>query len=180
MSPTLNTRRQLTLFVDEPWRSRLQDQRLALDPVQASLIAPHVTLCREDEIAQLDWSAVVRRVEAWAHGPLRLSFGAPRRFDGHGVLLPCEQGAAQFQSLRQWLLRDQGARAHQAHLTLAHPRNAMAAGNTEAALAACPQSLELQFGVVSRIEQHGAGPWRVLEESLLGVAGPAMPDPHRG
>jgi hypothetical protein len=119
-------RRQLTLFVEEPWRSRLQALRRALDLVQASLIAPHVTLCREDEIEQLDQSTIFSRVAAWTHG---------------------------------------------AHLTLAHPRNPRAVGNTEAALAACPPALQIQFTTVALIEQHGAAPWTVLQESLLPLRG---------
>ncbi len=139
-----------------------------MDPVQASLIAAHVTLCREDEIEQLDPAAVLSRVQSWAKGPLRLAFGHPRLFSGHGVLLPCERGSGSFRSLRQWLLQNQGAREHAAHLTLAHPRNIKAAGNTPAALAGCPHALELQFPVVALIEKHGSAPWRVLVEATLG------------
>jgi len=170
MSPASTTRRQLTLFVAEPWRSRLQDLRLSLDPVQASLIAAHVTLCRENEIATLDPSTIAARVEAWMHGALRLSFGPAQRFNGHGVLLPCAQGAAQFHALRQWLRQDPTARERGAHVTLAHPRNPRADGNTEAALAACPPALELQFAAVSLIEQQGATPWTVLQQTVLGRA----------
>lgn len=142
--------------------------RLALDPVQAALIPAHVTLCREDEIERLDPSSIFSKVEMWAHGPIDLSFGQPRYFNGHGVLLPCEQGSGQFHALRRWLLRDSSAREHQAHLTLAHPRNPKTIGNTAAALAACPQALELRFASVALIEQHGAGPWNTLRESALG------------
>lgn len=166
-----DSRRQLTLFVGPPWRTRLEAFRLALDPVQASLIAAHVTLCREDEIGQQDPAAIFRRVAAWSHGPLDLSFGSPRRINGHGVLLPCEQGSGQFQRLRRWLLQDPDAREHGAHLTLAHPRNARAPGNTDAALAAVPAELQLQFSTVALIEQHGAAPWRVLHEATLGSHG---------
>ena len=117
------SRRQLTLFVAEPWRSRLNRFRQSLDPVQASLIAAHVTLAREDEIELLDLASLLERAASWSHGPINLSFGQPKRFFEHGVLLPCEQGQEQFLQLRRWLLQDQEARAHEAHLTLAHPRN---------------------------------------------------------
>jgi hypothetical protein len=162
------TRRQLTLFVAEPWRARLQTLRQALDPVQASLIDAHVTLCREDEIVHLDRLALFGRVETWAQGPIRLGFGPARLFGGHGVLLPCEQGTASFQALRRWMLQDTSAREHHAHLTLAHPRNPRAAGHTEAAVAACPQALELEFSTVSLIEQRGSAPWTILQASALG------------
>lgn len=168
MLAALNIRRQLTLFLKEPWSTRLDALRLNLDPVQASLIAAHVTICREDEIAHVDYSCVFSRVKEWSRGPLFLSFGQPRYFSGHGVLLPCEEGLGEFHSLRQWLLQDPGAREHEAHITLAHPRNPRAVGNTEAALASCPQALKLQFASVVLIEQHGSAPWRVMHESTLG------------
>lgn|GEM_PF-364947 len=168
VSTILNSRRQLTLFATEPWRSRLNELRRLLDPVQASLISAHVTLCREDEIEYLETDSIVRRIKSWAHGPLILAFGLPRRFSGHGVLLPCERGSDQFHSLRQWLLQRQDVRAHEAHLTLAHPRNPPSAGNTEASLQSCPPALQLQFPSVALIEQQGSADWRVIAESTLG------------
>ena len=168
VSADLNSRRQLTLFVAEPWRTRLDALRQTLDPTQASLIAAHVTLCREDEIEQLDAFSIFNRAGSWEQGPINLVFGRPQRFGDHGVLLPCEQGSSQFQRLRRHLLGDQDARQHGAHLTIAHPRNPRATGNTDSALALCPEALELQFAAVTLIEQQGTAPWRVLQESTLG------------
>lgn len=164
-----NRRRQLTLLVAEPWRSRLNALRELLDPVQASLISAHVTLCREDELEGLSTASVLGRAGSWALGPLDLAFGPPQLFQGHGVLLPCIRGSGQFQRLRRWLLQDPGAREHAAHLTLAHPRNPHAAGHTAAALEACPRALELSFSTVTLIEQLGSAPWRALEERSLGL-----------
>ena len=162
-----NCRRQLTLFVPAPWRVPLDALRQRLDPIQASLIAAHVTLCREDEIRDVELSSLFRRVDTWAHGPLRLAFGSPRRFSGHGVLLPCEQGAGQFHALRRWLLQDDSVRVHEAHLTMAHPRNERAANNTDDVLAECPQELQLEFATVSLIEQQGTAAWRILHQFML-------------
>lgn len=162
-----DSRRQLTLFVAEPWKARLNALRATLDPVQASLISAHVTLCREDEIERLDASDLLERVESWEHGPLTLRFDQPARFGGHGALLPCRHGSDRFQRLRQWLLHDQSAREHEPHLTLAHPRNPRSAANTDAVLASCPRELELRFASVALIEQVHPEPWRVIEESVL-------------
>lgn len=172
MSTAPRCRRQLTLFVAEPWRSRLNALRRTLDPVQAGLISAHVTLCREDEIDGWSVAAIFQRVAAWTAGPLRLGFGAPQRVDGHGLLLPCRAGAASFRQLRRWLLQDPQAREHGAHLTLAHPRNPRAIGNTDATLAACPGGLELHFETVALIEQVGSAPWRLLHEAAFGSAAP--------
>jgi hypothetical protein len=142
--------------------------RRSLDPVQASLIAAHVTLCREDEIEDINPSLLLNRVGSWEAGPVTLTFGHPARFNGHGVLLPCEHGSGAFKRLRQWLLQDQAAREHSAHVTLAHPRNPRSAGNTDDALASCPAGLEFRFGSVALIEQKGYEPWRLIQEATLG------------
>ena len=168
MSTAPISRRQLTLFVSPPWGPRLDTLRRVLDPVQASLIAAHVTLCREDELEGTDLPSLFSRVESWVAGPISLAFGKPTRFHDHGVLLPCQHGSGEFRRLRQWLLQDQSAREHGAHITLAHPRNPRSAGNTDAALAACPQVLELQFASVALIEQRASTPWRLIHEATLG------------
>jgi hypothetical protein len=168
MSAPQNSRRQLTLFVSPPWGPRLDALRRQLDPVQASLIAAHVTLCREDEFEGTTPLALLSRAESWVAGPIRLAFGQATRFNGHGVLMPAARGSGNFNRLRQWLLQDTSAREHGAHITLAHPRNSRAEGNTDAALSACPQALELPFASVALIEQQGSGPWRLIQEATLG------------
>lgn len=164
-------RTQLTLFVPAPERAPLEALRQRLDPVQAALIPAHLTLCREDEIAAQDADDLIARIRTWPHGPLTLAFGAPQRFQGHGVLLPCVQGADVFQQLRRWLLADPTARQHHAHLTLAHPRNPRAAGNSDAALAGAPTSMHLLFMQVALIQQAGVQAWRVLWQWPLGGNG---------
>jgi hypothetical protein len=156
------------------WAPLLEALRRTLDPVQASLIAAHVTVCREDEIEGTSTKALLTRVKSWGKGPITLAFGQPVRFAGHGVLLQCEQGFGEFQLLRRCLLGSQEVREHAAHLTLVHPRNPRSAGNTDSALAACPQELELQFASVALIEQRGSEPWRLLEEASLGSNTPGV------
>lgn len=163
-----HSRQQLTLFVPEPWGSQLDALRQTLDPVQASLIAAHVTLCREDELEGMDLDAIFKRISAWPSGALQLAFGAPRRFDGHGVLLPCEHGMHAFQYLRTQLLQDPCARLHGAHLTLAHPRNPRNAGNTDTALRACAQRWVVAFPSVALIATQDSEPWRIVWSVPLG------------
>jgi 2'-5' RNA ligase len=169
-----NSRRQLTLFVAEPLASVLDAVRRTLDPVQASLIAAHVTLCREDEIERTSAEALLNQLKSWRMGPITLAFGQLIRFAGHGVLLPCQQGSDEFQRLRRCLLGSQEVREHAAHLTLAHPKNPQSTGNTDSALAVCPNALELQFASVALIEQQGSKPWRLLEEASLGNSAPGV------
>lgn len=158
-------RRQLSLFVPEASAARLEAIRLRLDPVQHALIPAHVTLCREDELAALADPAWRER---WAGvSALSLTFGAPVAFDGHGVLLPVTHGAAAFAALRKLVLGREPERVLQPHLTLAHPRNPRAAGNTADALTSVPAGLEIRFDAVRLIEQRDAGPWQVLERHGL-------------
>lgn len=161
-------RRQLTLFVPEgaaPW---LEPVRRQADPVQFALIAAHVTLCREDEIADLAWSVLRDRLSRAA--PLTLTFGPARRFGGHGILLPCLEGAAAFQQLRVESLGTSAIREPEAHLTVAHPRNPRAPGNEDALLGAIPAPLTLVLREVALIEQCDARPWVVRE--TVDLAGP--------
>lgn len=175
MSTAPSSRRQLTLFVSPPLGPRLDTLRRVLDPVQAALIAAHVTLCREDELEGTDLPSLFSRVESWVAGPINLSFGKPTRFHDHGVLLPCEHGSGEFRRLRQWMLQDHNAREHGAHITLAHPRNPRSAGNTDAALATGPQALEIQFASVALIEQRASEPWKLIREATLGCRAHDMP-----
>ncbi|QEL55021.1 2'-5' RNA ligase family protein [Chromobacterium paludis] len=160
-------REQLTLFVPRVEGAPLEVVRRALDPVQAGLIAAHVTLCREDEIAGLSMERLFERLRGMA--PLRLAFGPAECFLGHGILLPCIEGEADFQAMRRAVLGS-GARGHAPHLTLAHPRNPRAAGNSLLDTPGLPGAMTLMFGAVSMIRQHGEAPWRQLGRMTLGVS----------
>lgn len=165
-------RRQLTLFIPAPDGPALDALRASLDPVQAGLIAAHITLCREDELEGLDWPTLRGRLMTWPGGALSLSFGTAERFHGHGLLLPCLHGQSAFQALRCWVLQDDDARPHAAHLTLAHPRNPQAPGNTDAARASIPTDQVLALRTACLIEQRGDHPWRRLHEARFD-GGPA-------
>ena len=159
-------RRQLTLFVSPgaaPWLEPLRQQ---LDPLQFALIAAHVTLCREDEIVDLDFEALRDRLAGF--GPLTLTFGPAQRFGLHGVLLPCIDGAAAYQHLRELVLGDRAIRKPEPHLTLAHPRNPRSPGNVDSLMVSHPAPLTLDFHAVALIEQRGAHPWITLNTLRMG------------
>jgi 2'-5' RNA ligase superfamily len=164
---TMRVRRQLTLFVPGTAALVIEEVRERVDPVQFGLIAAHVTLCREDEFADIAVADLRHRLERAALSPLTLVFGAPMRFDGHGMLLPCLDGTAAFHQLRVALLGRSNVRAHAAHLTLAHPRNPCAPGNIDAAFAQLRSPLTITFPEVALIEQSGAQPWIVLNTLRL-------------
>ena len=158
-------RRQLSLYVPEPQRIAIDAVRGMLDPVQHRLIPAHVTLCREDEIADIDADALAERLAGAA--PITLRFGAPERFAGHGVLMPCVDGEPEFHALRQRVLGRRDVRRASPHLTLAHPRNPVAAGNDLANAAALREGITLRFDRVNRIEQSDGDAWRILETQAL-------------
>lgn len=161
-------RRQLSLYVPAEAARELEAVRRVVDPVQHRLIPAHLTLCREDELEGLP--PLGPRLAALGLGPLTLRFGAPQAFSGHGLLLPCVGGAPAFRRLREAVLGSSQVRDQAPHLTLAHPRNPRAPGNSLLAAAGLPEVLTLTFPVLSLIEQEGQAPWRVLETHRLGGA----------
>lgn len=168
-SVVMSIRFQLTLFATGPVAERIEEVRRTLDPVQFRLIPAHVTLCREDEIEGLSPSVLQSRLETSCAVPICLEFGQPESFGTHGILLPCISGEEAFQALRQSVLGPAAVRRHSPHLTLAHPRNPKAAGNSLAAASVLGHGLTVRFDSVCRIRQVGADPWQVLERFRLPV-----------
>lgn len=155
-------RRQLSLFPSGPDAERLERIRRIVDPVQSALIPAHVTLGREDEIQGGNAELFAMRIASAA--PICLVFAAVERFSGHGIWLRCIDGQDSFTALRRHVLGTPEARDSIAHLTLAHPRNPRAAGNSiEAVDLALP--ISLVFDRVMLVEQPAAGEqWAVLAE----------------
>jgi 2'-5' RNA ligase len=164
----VKSRTQLSLFVPDPPRQLLEAVRRTLDPVQASLIDAHVTLCREDELENLCPAVLLERLAAAAAKPITLHFGAPERFNEHGILLPCVAGESAFQALRNLLLGGAPVRRQVPHITLAHPRNPRAPGNQLLNAANLASGISITFKRVSCIRQEGTGRWQVLQEFQIG------------
>jgi 2'-5' RNA ligase len=159
-------RRQLTMFVPEPVASAIESVRRVLDPIQSSLIAAHVTLCREDELLNLN--AIRRRLQQSMPAAITLRFGAPQVFMGHGILLECAAGLDAFRALRMQVLESDAVRDQAPHITLAHPRNPQAPRSSLQAATELSAGLEIIFGEVALIEQHGKERWTVLDRYPLG------------
>lgn len=158
---------QLSVFVPPSSAEALEQVRRQLDPVQASLIPAHVTLCREDELEAIDLTTLDAIVASVHATPLRLTFGGPEVFQGHGVLLPCIEGEDRFHELRCQLLGSRNVRRHAPHLTLAHPRNPWAPLNTPANRDAIQAGMVITFDEVQHIQQVAAMPWRVIARHAL-------------
>jgi 2'-5' RNA ligase len=155
------TRKQLSMYIPRDAARKLEVVRRVVDPIQSRLIPAHVTLCREDELGDL--ASVLARLRVAPFGPLTLRFGGPVAFSGHGLLLKCIEGADRFRALREYLLASSRIRDQKPHITLAHPRNPKAGGNSLSNTSALPEVFEATFPDICLIEQEGDGLWRLLE-----------------
>lgn len=138
--------------------------RRLVDPVQSRLIPAHVTLCREDEICELPADELAKRLAQIQRASVTLRFGRPREFHGHGILLECIGGESAFQQLRESVLDSIDVRIQRPHITLAHPRNPRAIGNSLANAMRLPAIIAITFPSLCLIEQTGGEPWAVLRE----------------
>ncbi len=165
-----NIRKQLSLYAPEPAAIPVEEIRRVVDPVQHRLIPAHVTLCREDELTDLERITDTLRGNSFA--PVTLRFGKAEFFDGHGLILHCVEGETGFRALREALLGSADIRNQRPHLTLAHPRNPKAPGNALANTAGLPTPFSITFPTVFLIRQTGRQPWEILDRFPL-RGGPA-------
>jgi 2'-5' RNA ligase len=174
----VSTRLQLSMFVPIDASATIERVRALLDPVQAALIRAHVTLCREDELAGVEWGLIAARLAARGATPLVLRFGAPAVFQEHGMLMPCVAGDAGLHALRQRVLGSEAVRHQAPHITLAHPRNRRSEGNRLENANDLAEGMEITFSRVHLIEQRDSSPWRVLASYALGDV-PGLDPDHR-
>jgi 2'-5' RNA ligase len=159
---SMASRRQLSLYVPDPIATAVESVRRLLDPLQSRLIPAHVTLCREDELAARGEEALMAALDGICMQPLMLRFGAPVRFSGHGILLPCVFGEEPFAALRQRILGARSIRRQPPHITLAHPRNPRSSGNTLDFDGNLPDEIAVTFTDIRLIEQEDERPWHTL------------------
>ena len=162
---TTNIRRQLTLFVVQKDAENIEKVREQFNPKQSELIKSHVTLCREDEIENLE--KVITNLYRLAKTEIDIEFGSPSRFDnGKGVLLPAKVDNIEFQELRRQILNgiNDNPRKQEPHITLMHPGNSICTDNIFAQIKKISLPAKLKFKTISLIEQKDGGPWNVLQE----------------
>ena len=154
--PSQPTRRQLSLLLPEAQRSLVEPIRKRLDPIQHALIPAHVTLCRDDELPDL------QRLERLEPFLITMQFGEPEELPDGCVLLRPSSGNEQFRVLRQLILGP-SARAYGPHLTLLHPRNARGALPDLVEIGRELTGLVVTFSTVTLIEQRGCDPWQLKD-----------------
>ena len=154
-------RTQLSLFVSGPSLDRLERIRKLVDPTQAALIPAHVTLCRDEEVQLLSPSLIGSRLET--QPPILIEFDIVKQVGGHGLILRSTDSHDGFKRLRRRVLGPDSKRSD-AHITLAHPRNPRAKGNTlDAVDIALPISVSFDKAVLI-VQDTTDTPWRITYE----------------
>jgi translation elongation factor EF-1beta len=162
-----HTRKQLTLFVSSEDAIEIENIRRTFNPIQFGLIESHVTLCREDEIENLE--AVMHNLEHIDSGRITINFGEVSRFsDGKGVLIPASGNNEEFHRLRaKVLLHLSPIRFHEPHITLMHPRNSTCTDDIFESIKKVNLPVTLSFDKISLIEQANGNPWEILKSFRL-------------
>jgi 2'-5' RNA ligase len=162
---TNKIRRQLTLFVDANDAENIENIRSQFNPRQSELIKSHVTLCREDEIENLE--QVIANLHRLTKTTIAIEFSEVTRFDnGKGVLLPANGTNIEFQALRGQILLEinDNPRKQEPHITLMHPRNSTCTDNIFEQIKKISLPAKLTFIRISLVEQQDSGQWNVLQE----------------
>lgn len=160
-----NIRRQLTLFLQPQQAGIIEKVRLRFNPAQSELIKSHVTLCREDELENID--KVIKNLSELDHSKVRIELGEIQRFsDGKGVFLPGIDKYKEFENLRKLILNGilSNPRIQQPHVTLMHPRNSTCTDEIFLQIKQNEFPVSLEFDRISLIEQNIGGKWKILEE----------------
>ena len=135
---------------------------------QQQLIDGHVTLCREDEIVNID--KVLDKLQNLDTSTITIQFGRATRFDNNkGVLLPASGDNEQFQQLRKKILTalNMPVRHHEPHITLMHPRNSNCTDEIFIEIKSVNLPKSLKFNTVSLIEQIAGGKWQIINRINL-------------
>ena len=164
---TCNIRRQLTLFVDAKDAEQIEQVRKKFNPIQFDLIKAHVTLCREDEIENLEQVISNLLLLTLTQQNIFIEFGKVARFDnGKGLFLPATNNNKEFDNLRRQVLGGlfDNPRKQDAHITLMHPRNSTCTDNIFKQVETINLPTKLNFKKISLIEQTDGQQWRILQE----------------
>jgi hypothetical protein len=170
----LQKRIQLTLFIAnivevvphlDNVLVNIETIRQKFNTIQYELIKAHITLCREDELEDIE--TVIFNLKNLDQPNITVEFGKPIRFsDGKGVMIPALGENSSFQNLRKVILQNsiENPRKHEPHITLMHPRNATCTDVIFEQIKKKELPSSLTFCKVSLIEQINGGQWTVLSE----------------
>ena len=159
-----NKRIQLTLFVNETNSEQIEKVRSKFNPKQFDIIKSHVTLCREDELINLE--PIEQNIKKIGSFLVTLNFEKPIRFNEEkGVLLPVVRYET-FQELRKLVLKGliNNPRNSEPHITLMHPRNSSCSDKIFEEINNISFPTQLTFSKISLIEQEMGKKWNIIKE----------------
>jgi 2'-5' RNA ligase superfamily protein len=158
-------RKQLTLFVNQIDAMNIEVVRAKYNPQQKKLIDCHVTLCREDELFDVD--KIMDNLIHLDANPLTIVLGEATRFHhAEGVLLPARGYPEAFHQLRDRVLKGSYVkpRIHEPHITLMHPRNSTCNDLIFEEIKKIRLPARTTFQTISLIGQIDEGKWEILRE----------------
>lgn len=160
-------RYQLTLFVTES-ADTIELVRRNYNPLQADLIPAHVTLCRENELANL--KDIERNLSLLYLPPVTVEFGTPKRFaDDKGLLLPGTGPNTEYHELRKKLLKTTAEEYHpnEPHITLIHPRNGTCTDAIYQEVMKMQFPASITFDECCLVKQEGNNVWEIIRRFPL-------------
>jgi len=159
------TRKQLTFFLKDG-RETIENIRQEFNPAQYELIAAHVTLCREDEIEQLE--QIIKNIRSIKlQHPIQVHFNIIERFDnGKGLYIPANNENDEFHQLREMVLKGviESPRPHLPHITIMHPRNSTCTDFIFEQVSNYYIPTKFTFDAISLIAQENGGKWHTEAE----------------
>jgi hypothetical protein len=167
---------QLTLFVEEKDSAAIEQVRSTFNSAQYNLIKSHVTLCRENELTDLE--KVIQNLLSLVQDTIKINFGAAVRFsDGKGLLMPALGANEHFHAVRKLILKGiiSDPVIQEPHITLIHPRNGNCTDEIFEEIKKIKLPDSLWFNKISLIEQVNGGKWNVLNEFELADSNKVFP-----
>lgn len=161
-------RRQITLFVEPKDAEKIEQIRQEFNPEQFEIIKAHVTLCRENEIEDLE--KVRSNLFSLTLTDIDITFKKIERFhNSKGLFLPATNNNEAFDKLRRQVLCGliDNPVKQEAHITLMHPRNSTCTDAIFKQVETISLPAKLNFKTISIIEQKKGGKWKILEEFNL-------------
>ena len=163
-----NNRTQLTLFVNSPESEIIDEARRLFNPIQHYLIKPHITLCREQEIYNIE--KILKNLENIKFSAFSLQLGKPTRFkEANGIYLPVLGDVKQLNTLRNIVLNGVIEIPNQImpHITIMHPRNSSCTDEIFNQLISRNFPKLVTFDRVSLITQHKDEKWHIVKDFPL-------------
>jgi len=162
-------RKQLTLFLESNAAASIESIRAKYNPEQQRLIKSHITLCREDEIENLE--IVQKNLENLKFNSFELRAGELVRFsEGKGLLISIKDVDQKFKNLRSSVLQDleDQSKNHLPHITLMHPRNSTCNNVLYKDIQKINIPNTFLITSICLIEQEIGKEWKTLSEYKLG------------